>query len=59
MYGAVRVKTAERSGIVHVKPEYEDAAAAAEKAGVPYREVCEETMRAYHAEKRKGQADNG
>ena len=58
MYGAVRVKTAERSGIVHVKPEYEDAAAAAEKANVPYREVCEETMRAYHAGKRKGQADN-
>ena len=58
LYGAVRVKTAERSGIIHVKPEYEDAAAAAEKAGVPYREVCEETMRAYHAGKRKGQADN-
>ena len=58
MYGTVRVKTAERSGIMHVKPEYEDAAAAAEKAGVPYREVCEETMRAYHAGKRKGQADN-
>ena len=34
------------------------AALAAEKAGVPYREVCEETMRAYHAGKRKGQADN-
>ena len=58
LYGAVRVKTAERSGIMHVKPEYEDAAAAAEKAGVPYREVCEETMRAYRAGKRKGQTDN-
>lgn len=43
-YGAVRVKCAEGCGIRRAKPEYEDVAAAAKKAGVPFRQVWEETL---------------
>ena len=35
----MRVKTAEGFGIAHVKPEYEDVAALARGAGVPYQKV--------------------
>lgn len=38
-YGEVRVKTAEGFGNTHAKPEYEDVAALARRAGVPYQKV--------------------
>ncbi len=44
-WGQVRVKTAEGHGILHRKPEYEDVAALAEQARVPYETVYRETLR--------------
>lgn len=43
-YGKVRIKTAEGFGIRHEKPEYEDTAAYARKAQIPYREAYEEVL---------------
>lgn len=43
-FGEVRIKTAEGFGIRHGKPEYEDAAAYAEKAGLSYREAYEQVL---------------
>ncbi len=44
-WGEARIKTAEGYGAFHVKPEYEDAAALARKAGISYREMAEEILR--------------
>nr|WP_294492549.1 nickel pincer cofactor biosynthesis protein LarC [uncultured Mediterraneibacter sp.] len=44
-YGEVRVKTAKDFGITHAKPEYEDIAALARRAGVPYQKVYEAALR--------------
>lgn len=43
-HGEVRIKTAEGFGIRHEKPEYEDTAAYARKAQIPYREAYEEIL---------------
>lgn len=43
-WGQMRIKTAEGFGISHAKPEYEDAAASARKAGVPYQYTYEEAL---------------
>ena len=42
--GKVRIKTAEGFGIRHEKPEYEDTAACARKAQIPYREAYEQAL---------------
>ena len=42
--GEVRIKTAEGFGIRHEKPEYEDTAACARKAQIPYREAYEQAL---------------
>ena len=43
-HGEVRIKTAEGFGIRHEKPEYEDTAACARKAQIPYREAYEQVL---------------
>ena len=43
-HGEVRIKTAEGFGIRHEKPEYEDTAASARKAQIPYREAYEQAL---------------
>ena len=43
-HGEVRIKTAEGFGIRHEKPEYEDTAACARKAQIPYREAYEQAL---------------
>jgi len=50
-YGAIRVKVGRRGGrLVTASPEFEDCRAAAERAGVPLREVMAAAMRAMEAE---------
>ena len=44
-YGPIRIKRAEGYGASHRKPEYEDAAAAARRLGLPFRTVWEEVLR--------------
>ncbi len=44
-YGPIRIKRAEGYGASHSKPEYEDAAAAARRLGLPFRTVWEEVLR--------------
>ena len=43
-YGPISVKTARGWDIVHRKPEYEDVAAAARRAGVPFAQVWEAAL---------------
>ena len=43
-HGEMRIKTAEDFGIRHEKPEYEDTAACARKAQIPYREAYEQVL---------------
>ena len=43
-HGEMRIKTAEDFGIRHEKPEYEDTAACARKAQIPYREAYEQAL---------------
>ena len=43
-YGPIRVKCADRGGIRHEKPEYDDVAAAARESGLPFRQVWEEIL---------------
>lgn len=51
-YGAIRIKCADGEGIHREKPEYDDVAAAAKAAGLPFRQVWEEALRAAGAEAR-------
>ena len=44
-YGAIKIKTAVGHGINKTKPEYNDVAAAAKQAGVPFNEVYTEALR--------------
>ena len=44
-WGEVRIKRASGFGVTHVKPEYADVAAIAEKHGVSYQRVIEEIER--------------
>ena len=44
-YGPIRIKRAEGYGASHSKPEYEDAAAAARRLGLPFPTVWEEALR--------------
>lgn len=57
-FGMVGVKTADGFGIMHAKPEFSDAAAAAEAAGVPYQAVCEETIRRYRLDYKRGNSED-
>ena len=43
-WGPVRIKTAQGRGIEHEKPEYEDVAAAARRAGLPFQQVWEDVL---------------
>lgn len=43
-WGDARIKKAEGYGIVHIKPEYEDAARIARENDLPYRTVSEEIL---------------
>lgn len=49
-YGPIRVKCAEGRGIRRAKPEYEDVAASAKKAGASFQQVWEETLLAIRRE---------
>lgn len=49
-YGPIQVKCAEGHGICHAKPEYDDVAAAAKKAGASFQQVWEETLLATRRE---------
>ncbi len=44
-WGPVRVKLARGYGVIHAKPEFEDAAALAREHGLPYQTVFEAAMR--------------
>lgn len=44
-YGAIRIKCADGEGIHHVKPEYDDVAAAAQRAGLPFQLVWQEILK--------------
>ena len=43
-FGPIRIKTAQGWGISHRKPEYDDVAAAAHRAGVPFAQVWEAAL---------------
>ena len=43
-FGPISIKTARGWGISHRKPEYEDVAAAARRAGVPFAQVWEAAL---------------
>ena len=43
-YGPINLKTAAGWGVEKCKPEYADVAAAAERAGVPFREVWQAAL---------------
>lgn len=58
-WGSARIKTAEGFGIRHVKPEYEDSAQIARKAGLPYREACEEILSARKSIRIQREMENG
>ena len=45
-YGPIGIKTAAGWGVEKCKPEYADVAAAAERAGVPFREVWQAALMA-------------
>ena len=49
-FGPIRIKTAQGWGISHRKPEYEDVAAAARRAGVPFARVWEASLTAVKEE---------
>lgn len=50
LYGSIRFKCADGWGASHRKPEYEDVAAAARTAGVPFRTVWDAAMTALPGE---------
>ena len=43
-YGPVRLKCASGEGVYREKPEYEDVAAAARRAGLPFQQVWEDIL---------------
>ena len=43
-FGPIRIKTAQGWGIAHRKPEFDDVAAAARRAGVPFAQVWEAAL---------------
>ena len=49
-FGPIRIKTAQGWGISHRKPEYDDVAAAARRAGVPFARVWEASLTAVKEE---------
>lgn len=49
-YGSIRVKCADGEGIHREKPEYDDVAAAARQAGLPFQQVWEDVLSAIKKE---------
>jgi len=50
-YGSIRVKCADGEGIHREKPEYDDVAAAAKNAGLPFQRVWEDVLTAMKEER--------